>query len=158
MTHLSKPLMCANEQAPIPLVSSFPWLWAKALGSAEACKNYCVSPTAPPALGEAELIRKEGFAGWTLAKAAQILHPNATTKNELRELHGHFAQRRPRPRARTCAQLTQPRLLEQRSRPTPIRSRPACCLRQGAPWVPVDRRCTLVALWSMYLVCVSFGD
>ena len=32
------------------------------------------------ALGKTELIRKEGCAGWALAKAAQIRHSNATTK------------------------------------------------------------------------------
>ena len=40
---------------------------------------------------------------------------------------------RMRPRPRMCVQPTQPQLLEQRSRPTPVHSRPACCLRQGAP-------------------------
>ena len=34
---------------------------------------------------------------------------------------------------------------------------PACCLRQGAPWVPVDRRGALFALCSVYMACVSFG-
>jgi len=70
-----------------------------------------------------------------------------------------FSQRHPRPR--TCAQPTQPRLLEQRSRLTPIHSRPACCLRQGAPCVPVDRRGTLAALCSVcsvYLACVLIFD
>ena len=42
----------------------------------------CVSSTAPPALGQAELIRKEGCAGWALAWAAQIWHSNATTKKD----------------------------------------------------------------------------
>ena len=77
-------------------------------------------------------------------------------KSKLRELHEHFEQCHPRPR--TCAQPTQPRLLEQRSRPRPFISRPACCLRQGAPRVPVDRRGTLVALYYAYLACVSFGE
>ena len=43
----------------------------------------CVSSTAPPALGKAEPIRKEGCAGWALAKAAQILHFNATKQSPI---------------------------------------------------------------------------
>jgi len=43
---------------------------------------------------------------------------NLQHKQHLRELHEHFAQRRPQ--ARTYANPTQPQLLEQRSRPHPF--------------------------------------
>ena len=33
-----------------------------------------------------------------------------------------------------------------------------CCVRQGVPRVPVDRRGRFVALCSVYLACVSFGE
>jgi len=39
---------------------------------AESVFSSDVSSAAPPALGKAELIRKEGCAGWALARAAQI--------------------------------------------------------------------------------------
>jgi len=35
---------------------------------------------------------------------------------------------------------------------------PACFLRKGSPRVPVDRRGALLALCSVYLACVSFGE
>ena len=61
-----------------------------------------------------------------------------------------------------AAQPTQPRLLEQRSRP--IHSCPACCLLLAACGkahlecrLTEEEHWTLVALCSVYLACVSFG-
>jgi len=109
------------------------------------------SSRAPPALGKEELIRKEGYAGWALARARRLKFQ--CNKNELKELHENFAQCYPRPQ--TCVRPTQPRLLEQRHDPCPFI--PACCLRQGAPRVPIDRRGALVALCSAFWACVSYG-
>ena len=77
--------------------------------------------------------------------------------NKLKELHDHFAQRHPRPG--TCTQPIQPRLLKQRSRPTPIHPRPACCLRQGTKRTLSDPvRHISSALFCVFGLRVIWGD
>ena len=68
---------------------------------------------------------------WALTRTAQIQHSNATKKSEFRELYGHF-----RSATRNLARALSPHRRSCWSNvhdPTPVRYRPACCLREGAP-------------------------
>ena len=82
----------------------------------------------------------------------------ARSRVTLRVVLMHAGNAAQPPRPRKCAYPIKPRLLEQRSRPTPVYSRPTCCLLQGTPRSAGYWRGTFVALCTVHQACVSFGS